>query len=268
MARIEKARYWWAVLYPENMIDEWEDKLPDLLQLPFAYCKHVRDRDSKSEHRKDHVHVMIAFPNTTTYQHALDVFDLLSAEGKRAVNTCQALNNVRHGYDYLIHDTETCRQQKKEQYDPSERITGNNFDIGSYEQIGVAEKDDIYRELAAIIRKEGFSNFMDFTDFIWDKLTDAHYLEVYRTYNAQFERLTKANYQKLVPMSMQEAILTVFGAPSQAHQHAINTDFNTEQGPICCPECGSVSIVKYGKTKAESQRWRCNDCGKVFVSGV
>ena len=100
-----------------------------------------KTRDSKSEHRKDHVHLIVAFPNTTTYKHALNVMDLLSAEGKKAINKCEAVVGIRNVYDYLIHDTEDCRKKGKEQYDPSERITGNNFDIGAYEQLGTVEKE-------------------------------------------------------------------------------------------------------------------------------
>lgn len=33
-----------------------------------AYCEHVADVDGKGEHRKDHVHVIIVFGNTTTYR--------------------------------------------------------------------------------------------------------------------------------------------------------------------------------------------------------
>lgn len=257
MAKIEKARYWTAVLYPENMPQDWEDKLPDTVQLPFAYCKHTRDRDSKSEHRKDHVHLILAFPNTTTYQHAMGVFDLLSKAGKRAVNTCQAVINIRHMYDYLIHDTEKCRQQQKEQYAPSERITGNNFDIGSYEQIGAAEKDEIYRELSGIIREQGFTNYADFTDFVWDKLEDSHYLEIYRTYSANFERLIRGNYHR---WERDNGF-----SPSQGQQHPSNTPTTQKNIEFCCPDCGSVNIKKAGKTKSQSQRWACKDCGKTFV---
>lgn len=56
-----KARYWWAVLYQENMVDGWRDNIEELLQLPYAYCEHVADVDGKGEHRKDHVHVIIGF---------------------------------------------------------------------------------------------------------------------------------------------------------------------------------------------------------------
>ena len=47
-----KARYWWAVLYQENMVDGWRDNIEELLQLPYAYCEHVADVDGKGEHRK------------------------------------------------------------------------------------------------------------------------------------------------------------------------------------------------------------------------
>ena len=135
MAKIDKARFWTGVLYPENMREDWKEVIGDTLQYPYAYCQHSQDKDSKSEHRKDHVHLIVAFPNTTTYKHALNVMDLLSAEGKKAINKCEAVVGIRNVYDYLIHDTEDCRKKGKEQYDPSERITGNNFDIGAYEQL-------------------------------------------------------------------------------------------------------------------------------------
>ena len=65
------------------------------------------------------MHLIVAFPNTTTYKHALNVMDLLSAEGKKAINKCEAVVGIRNVYDYLIHDTEDCRKKGKEQYDLS-----------------------------------------------------------------------------------------------------------------------------------------------------
>ena len=99
---INKARYWVAVLYLENMVEGWRDKIDDVVEVPYAYCVHDMCRDLKSEHRKDHVHIILAFPNTTTYKHAMAVFDLLSAPGRKALNTCKAVINIRSKYDYLI----------------------------------------------------------------------------------------------------------------------------------------------------------------------
>lgn len=254
MAKIDKARFWTAVLYPENMKDGWEDSVGDILQHPYAYCKHYQDKDSKSEHRKDHIHFIVAFPNTTTYKHAMSVFDLLSAEGKKALNTCEAVIGIRNCYDYLIHDTETCRKQGKELYPAEARITGNNFDIGAYEQLGTAEKNEMFLEMGQAIREHGFTNYMDFYEFVVDTYEDMNYIEVMRCYSGHFERMTRGNYQR---WEQEQRWLR----PSQAQQYVSTA--NTM--PDCCPACGSIDIKKNGKTLANRQRFICKDCGKSFT---
>lgn len=146
-----KARYWVGVGYPENMRPDWKDVIGEVTQLPYAYCVHDKDVDGAEDDRKEHVHILLAFPNTTTYKSALSILQELSAPGKKAFNTVQKVNNVRFMYNYLIHDTEDSRKKHKHQYDPKERITGNNFDIGSYEQISVADRQRIRREIGMMI---------------------------------------------------------------------------------------------------------------------
>ena len=192
-----KNRYWVAVLYLENMIEGWELLIGDLLELPYAYCIHNKDKDKHSEHRKDHVHLILAFPNTTTYNHAMEVFNKLSADiSKPALNTCQPVINIRHKYNYLIHDTETCRKQKKFLYSPNDRVTGNNFDIGIYEQVDMQVKNDMCKELCNVIMQKGFFNFGDFYLYVMTNFEDSNYFEILKSYSGLFERLTKSNYQK------------------------------------------------------------------------
>lgn len=45
--KIAKARYWWAVLYQENMRPDWREAIDDLFQLPYAYCEHTADNDGR-----------------------------------------------------------------------------------------------------------------------------------------------------------------------------------------------------------------------------
>ena len=142
----------------------------------------------------------------------------------------------------------------KEQYDPSERITGNNFDIGAYEQLGTAEKNEMFLEMGQAIREHGFTNYMDFYEFVVDTYEDMNYIEVMRCYSGHFERMTRGNYQR---WEQEQRGLR----PSQAKAH----EKTTKTTPDCCPACGSVDIVKRGKTLANTQRWGCNDCGKRFV---
>lgn len=196
MAQNTKTKYWTGVLYPENMLPDWEDRIGDIVQVPYAYCKHYIDKDSKSEHRKDHVHIILVFSNTTTYNHALSVFSLLSAEGKKAINYCERVINIRHMYDYIIHDTDTCRKQGKYLYSADDRIIGNNFDIGAYEQLSLTDKNDICKELCNCIINQGFTNFADFYVYVLSNYEDSNYFDILKTYSGLLERLTKGNYQK------------------------------------------------------------------------
>ena len=153
----EKARYWVGVLYPENMLENWEEEISELVELPYAYCIHDKDMEADGvTPRKAHVHLIIAFSNTTTYSHALRVFKRL---GDKAVNTIQSCINIRHKYDYLIHNTEDCKKKHKHLYEVAERKTGNNFDIGSYEQISTVDKDRMCEEIADLIIEDDITNF-------------------------------------------------------------------------------------------------------------
>ena len=191
-----KARYWVAVCYPENMREDWQDVIDELLQVPYVYCVHDKDTTSKDEEdRKVHVHIMIAFSNTTTYKNALSIFKTLNAEGKDAVPTCQKVNNVRWMYDYLIHDTENAKKKNKHQYDPAERISGNNFDIGAYEQISEADKKVMRREVREIIKSECITNFMDLMEYV-DCFMGSEYEDLVYCQSAFFERLTRGMYLK------------------------------------------------------------------------
>lgn len=249
-AQINKARYWWAVLYPENMIEDWEGRIDDLVQVPYAYCVHSKDTDEQSEHRKDHVHLILVFTNTTTRKHVMSVFRLL---GAKAVNTCQAIIDIRHAYNYLIHDTPACEKAGKHLYDPSERITGNNFDIGAYEQINQAEKNEMLREMLDFIRDNQIPDFMTFY-IECEQLTDARYFDVFKSYGALIEKACKGVWQRATRAGARIC-------PSQGRV-AIS---NTEHHEICCPQCGSLAVKRFGKTAADQQRYQCKDCKKTFV---
>lgn len=201
-----KAKYWLAIMYPENMIDDWQDEVSNLLQVPYAYTVHDKcfEKDGKTP-RKKHVHFMIAFPNTTTEKHALDVFKKLEKPGCHAIPNDKILEslNVRHSYDYLIHDTEDCKKKKKHLYDKSERITGNGFDIGNFEQLGIAEKNNMAKELCDCIIDNSVTNFADFYCYVVSNF-DSNYFEILKVNSGLFERLIKGNYQKLIATKQSE----------------------------------------------------------------
>lgn len=191
------AKYWWAILYPENMIPTWQDDIDDIIQLPYAYCIHDKDLlHDGDEDRKVHVHLMIMFPNTTTYKHAMYVFSLLAAEGKRCVNKCERIISVRQSYKYLIHDTDKCREKGKYQYFVSDRIEGNCFDIGAYEQLGTEEKQKIRRDLSWEVIQNQFCDYTSFYTYVVSNY-DSEYENILVTYQGHFDKLCKGVYHKL-----------------------------------------------------------------------
>ena len=249
---INKARYWVGVLYPENMLDDWDQEIGDIVQVPYAYCVHNDDSDSKEDERKTHVHLILVFPNTTTYNHAMEVYSLLSKPNFKAINKCEAIIDIRAKYDYLIHDTDTAKKQGKKLYPKSCRITGNNFDIGMYEQLGVVEKNEMCNLLCNIIIAEKFTNFTDFYEYCMLNLfpENSNYFEIVKSYSGLFERLTKGNFQKFGDFSTKNR-------SNQTHQ----THQTHEK---CCPNCGSINYKKNGFTVENKPRFRCKDCGKSW----
>lgn len=192
-----KAKYWWAVLYPENMRPDWQDAISEIVQFPYAYCIHNQCNDEKGDLRKVHLHLIIAFRNTTTYNHALSVFKELSAPGLNCVNNCKRILNIRHAYDYLIHDTEDAKKKKKHLYAISERITGNNFDIGAFEVLSSDETQDILFALGDLIITRNFRNYRDF--WVWlrsDPDTSKEQISVAARHHGFLEALTRGNYLK------------------------------------------------------------------------
>lgn len=191
-----KSKYWVGVLYNENMVENWVNEIGDILQLPYCYCIHDKDVCSDSSERKVHTHIIIVFNNTTTYNHAFSVFSKLNKNGYIAVNKIEQIINIRSMYDYLIHNTETCKRKNKYLYDLSERISGNNFDIGNFEQLSTTDRNNIVKELCDYIVNENICNFADFYILCINEFKDSSYFEILRTYSGLFERLTRANYQK------------------------------------------------------------------------
>lgn len=189
----DKARYWVGVCYPENMIEGWENEISEKLQLPFAYCIHNKCCTTEKEERKVHVHIMICFPNTTTKKTALSLLNKLSLHNMVCCPSCEQVHNVRFMYNYLIHNTEDSKKKGKYQYDPSERITGNGFDIGCYEQVSTQDKLNMAFELSELIVSEGFEDFLCFYKFVVSNY-DFAYFEILKSNSGFYTNLCKGNF--------------------------------------------------------------------------
>lgn len=191
----KKTRYWVGVGYPESMRPDWKEIIGDTVQLPYAYCVHDKDNDGHNGDRKVHVHMILAWPSPTTYKHALSVFNELAADGKVAFNTIKPVIHMRNQYDYLIHDTEDCKKKQKHLYDRSERIEGNNFDIGAYSQLSIQEKQEMRIALSSLVFEKGFTNYTDLYMYVISNF-DYTYEEIVVSHSGHFRELCRGNFLK------------------------------------------------------------------------
>ena len=192
----EKARYWCAICYPENMIDDWKDEIAHILQMPFCYGWHNQDLDKDGKTiAKEHVHLVLPFDGPTTQKNVINVANKLSKPGEVCCSAAQSIMNMRYMYNYLIHDTDDARKKHKYQYDESHRVEGNNFDIHFYEQLSAKDKQLLEIELIKLIREKQFVLYGDLMDYVIDNL-DMKYYEVLSNKNSMFEKLTRSNYLK------------------------------------------------------------------------
>lgn len=261
-----KVKLWEGICYPENMREDWEDEIDDILQVPFAYAIHDIDHDTKSKHRKTHVHLIVVWGGNTTRKAIINVLNRLSAEGKKCCPSAEPVNNIRHAYDYLIHDTASCRKKGKELYPVESRIEGNNFDIGQLEQLSTQDKQDMLFELLGVIMAEGYETINDFTAAV---LRDypAQYREIIIGYNSILERYCRGNY---LNAERQRKRTEVQAAKPQCPEKgpesvAMATNIATDHHGKSCFYCGSGNVVKNGKTPGGTQRYSCKDCNARFV---
>lgn len=196
---ISKARYWMAILYPENMVDNWQDSISSLLQVPYCYIIHDKDLCRDGEQRKVHVHIMIALANTTTYGAALSIFKTLQAPDRPSPipnDEIRQVRFVRNVYDYFIHNTEESRKLNKHLYQASDRHCGNGFDIGSYEQLGQAEKDQMLLSITDFIFDHNIENFADLVYHVRNSFDD-EYFSIVKSNANYFQALTRGVFHQM-----------------------------------------------------------------------
>ena len=128
----------------------------------------------------------------TTRKAIINVLNRLSADGKRCCSSAEPVNNIRHAYDYLIHDTASCRK-KERNCTQSKPASGNNFDIGQLEQLSTKDKQDMLFELVGFIMVEKFETINDFTTAALREFPE-QYREIIVGYNSILERYCRGNY--------------------------------------------------------------------------
>lgn len=235
-----KKRNWAFVVYPESAPPDWKEIL-EKTGLPAAVSPlHDSDKNADGTAKKAHWHVIVVYSGPTSFNVVKNLTDSLNQP------IPQPLESVKGYYRYFSHKD----NPEKAQYDEREIQTINGFNVLDFTDLTRAETLTVKMAIREIIKEQGFTEYAEIIDFLADSgmMTE---LEVASSNTIFFAHYlaSRRNSEKS----------TVTKPAKKAHE--------THEKPteICCKNCGSVNVIKRGKSGAGTPIFGCKDCGKKFT---
>ena len=185
-----KAKYWVGILWCDSMMTDWQLNVDLILQNPYCYIIHDKDINFHGDPKKKHVHVMIAFPNTTTENYVRSIFNEFSLDGMQCCNKVYRVKGIKYMYAYLIHDTKEAIRDKKYLYDASERIEGMGWNTDLFNQEMITDRLSMIVELSDAICDRQLTNYKDLYKLVINEF-DLSYFEILTAYSSHFDRMCK-----------------------------------------------------------------------------
>lgn len=151
-----KKRNWAFVLYPESAPDNWRELLQQSGLPAVISPLHDKDKDPTGEPKKAHYHIILTYPGPTTFNAVRAFTDSL----KQPIP--QPLESVQGYYRYLTHED----NPDKYQYDKSDIVPINGFDVHDYIEISKTEAMKILKDIQNVILTVDIREYSDLLDYL------------------------------------------------------------------------------------------------------
>ena len=158
MAENLKKRNWTFVLYPESAPEDWREQLKKSGLMAAISPLHDKDLNPTGEAKKAHHHILLVYSGPTTYNSVAKFTASLNA------TIPQALESVRGMYRYFTHKD----NPEKYQYDESEILGVNGFNIADLVELTKSEVNELKRSILTIVREADIIEYADLIDFLVD----------------------------------------------------------------------------------------------------
>lgn len=165
----DKSRQWELILYPENMVDNWQDLIAELFQVPICWIIHDQDNfklEVDEKQRKIHVHLWILWNNTTTLSNVINIANKLSKPNCKCCSTGSAVHCPEMAFKYMTHSDPQSIKKGKHRYSDDELHCDNNFDIGSIVEVSTSDKINIMNDLSDLIKEYRIMDIAQLHSFI------------------------------------------------------------------------------------------------------
>lgn len=158
MAETIKKRNWTFVLYPESAPKDWMEQIKLSGLLAAVSPLHDKDVNPTGEAKKAHHHILLVYSGPTTYNAVAKFTASLNA------TIPQALESVRGMYRYFSHKD----NPEKYQYEESEIISLNGFNISDLIELTKSEVNEIKLRILKLIRDVDITEYSSLVDFLID----------------------------------------------------------------------------------------------------
>lgn len=179
MAKPLKSRSWWFIGYPESLPPNWLDVLTSFAIPSYISPLHDKDIDSLGNFKKAHFHIIVCFPNPTTFNNVND--KICKPLNCPIPQPCLALDSA---YAYLTHRYNS----DKAQYAPSDIIFLNGASPSSVDSSGY--HNDLFYAIEHIISEEHPRTLKDLVSIL-TPLNNADMLTLVRSHPYYFACLLK-----------------------------------------------------------------------------
>lgn len=157
-----KARTWAMIFYPESLPEDWEQIVQSWGHPVAISPLHNKDiyksGELKGETKKPHYHVLLRYPNVTTFNKIKQYTDELNQP------IPQACDSIKYAYEYFTHKN----APNKHQYTEEDIKVINGFALRDYVTETRTERGELRANVFQIINESRCKEFCDLIDILID----------------------------------------------------------------------------------------------------
>lgn len=199
--RETRYRNFTAIIYPDSVVSDWEEKLIQSHIQCIVSPLHDKDINPDGESKKAHRHVMIMYDSPTTLERAQELFDSIGA------TKCQIVNSTRGTARYFLH----LDNPEKAQYARSDLKALNGVDYDELIKLASDDRKTI-KEILKFIRQENVIAYIDLLEYCeayeedWFQLIyNKHTLAITQAIKSQAWKLEKLGTLENPLMKLKES---------------------------------------------------------------
>lgn len=250
--KIERTRNWTFLVYPVEGNPpapvNWRDILDEEHIQWVESPLHDKDINPDGSDKKAHIHILLMYDGVKTFEQVKKLTDKLNSPVPQSCSSARGL--VR----YMIH----MDNPEKYQYERRMIIGHGGADVEEYLKPTSSSRYELIREMRQWVDEENCIEFYSLFNYAAENRFDDWFpllCDNSAYIMGEFIR-SRRNYF----LDKDNGSLSCVGLSQHCDENQ-----NGKDNEKCCLKCGSVCVVKGGKTRAQSQIWRCKDCGNRFV---